>query len=41
MVELINGLFGPDSWLASHGLMIAVTICVAAAAYSVTKRLFE
>ena len=41
MVELLSLWFGPESWLGSHALMISVSACGAAAAYSVTKRLFD
>ena len=41
MIELMSQLFGPESWLASHALMISVAGCGAAAAYSVTKKLFD
>ena len=41
MIELMGQLFNPEGWIASHALMIFVASCGAAAAYSVTKRLFD
>jgi hypothetical protein len=41
MLELLLVWLGPESWIWSHALMISVAACGAAAAYSVTKRLFD